>query len=100
MGFANDTVDMMGYGSIALLALTAISKGLKMNPAAAKTLANAAKAAADKAAKKVKVIDASRPPFHGIAYSGVCNRQGCTYDHHAGRCQAFKEANPEGPPRK
>ena len=54
MGFANDTVDMMGYGSIALLALTAISKGLKMNPAAAKTLANAAKAAADNAAKKVK----------------------------------------------
>ena len=47
-----------------------------------------------------KLIDASRPACHGIAYNGACNRPGCTFDHHVGRCKAFKEANPEGPPSR
>ena len=47
-----------------------------------------------------KTVDKDRPPCHGIAYNGVCKKEACGFDHHAGRCKAFKEANPDGPPQK
>ena len=48
--------------------------------------------------KQKKVIDATKPPCHGMAYHGMCNKPNCQFDHHEKRCQAFKEANPDGPP--
>jgi hypothetical protein len=49
---------------------------------------------------KKKKIDASANPCHGVVYSGVCTKADCQFDHHAGRCKAFKEAHPDGPPRR
>ena len=49
---------------------------------------------------KAKKIDASVAPCHGVAYHGVCNKEECPFDHDVARCKAFKEANPDGPPKK
>ena len=48
---------------------------------------------------KMKRIDASAAPCHGMVYHGVCNKENCNFDHDPGRCAAFKEKHPAGPPR-
>jgi hypothetical protein len=47
-----------------------------------------------------KPEDSQKPPCHGQVYHGKCNRDGCGYDHNAGRCAAFKAANPDKPPAR
>ena len=47
-----------------------------------------------------KPEDSQKPPCHGQVYHGKCNRDGCGYDHNAGRCAAFKAANPDRPPAR
>ena len=47
-----------------------------------------------------KPEDPNRPPCHGVAYSGICRRDGCTFDHNKERCAAFKAKNPSGAPGK
>ena len=49
--------------------------------------------------KKRKPEDSSRPPCHGQVYSQKCNKEGCTFDHHAGRCEAYRTKHPDGPPK-
>ena len=49
---------------------------------------------------KKKKIDANANPCHGIVYNGACNRPDCQFDHHVGRCKAYKEAHPDGPPTR
>ena len=49
--------------------------------------------------KKRKPEDSSRPPCHGQVYSQKCNKEGCTFDHHAGRCEAYRTKYPDGPPK-
>jgi hypothetical protein len=33
-------------------------------------------------------------------YHGVCKKEGCRFDHDAGRCAAFKAEHPNGPPAR
>ena len=58
----------------------------------------AAKADAARLEAEKKKVDAGANPCHGVVYSGVCTKADCQFDHHAGRCKAFKEAHPDGPP--
>ena len=52
------------------------------------------------ASAKKKRIDAGVNPCHGMVYNGACAKAECPFDHHAGRCKAFKEAHPDGPPAR
>ena len=47
-----------------------------------------------------KKMDASAAPCHGVVYHGTCNKEGCNFDHDPGRCAAFKEKHPDGPPQR
>lgn len=51
-------------------------------------------------AAKKKHVDAGAAPCHGQVYHGVCNKEGCRFDHDPGRCAAFKAEHPSGPPRR
>ena len=52
------------------------------------------------AGKKQK-IDANAPPCHGMAFHGLCKKGAdCPYDHHAGRCAAYKKKHPDGVPKR
>ena len=52
------------------------------------------------ASAKKKRIDAGVNPCHGMVYNGACGKAECPFAHHAGRCKAFKEAHPDGPPAR
>ena len=45
-----------------------------------------------------KPEDPTKAVCHGVAYSGVCRRDGCTFDHNKERCAAFKQRHPNGKP--
>ena len=47
-----------------------------------------------------KKMDATCAPCHGIVYHGSCKKPDCPFDHDEGRCKAFKEAHPDGPPAR
>ena len=50
--------------------------------------------------QKKKHTDANAAPCHGQVYHGVCKKEGCRFDHDAGRCAAFKAEHPNGPPSR
>jgi hypothetical protein len=45
-----------------------------------------------------KPEDPAKSVCHGVVYSGICRRDGCTFDHHKERCAAYKLKYPAGRP--